>query len=146
MPPPHVLDELTSAVVEQLGPGREVGATGDVEEAVSGSTAYRSTDDPMDDTSTEASVSCSTSRTGSPDPEPSSHPAAPWPHSWDETRRMLTTLALADTRLGAERADRKLTRQERLARRSLRRADSMDFLDRDGSETPPSEKLGRALR
>ncbi|KAL1405111.1 hypothetical protein Q8F55_008734 [Vanrija albida] len=68
-----------------------------------------------------------------------------WHHSFTETRAKLATLALADTRLGAEVAERKLTRKERLARPGVKRVSSMDFLDNEDSDTP-SEKTGRVLR
>lgn len=68
-----------------------------------------------------------------------------WHHSFTETRAKLAVLALADTRLGAEVAERKLTRKERLARPGVKRVSSMDFLDDEDSDTP-SEKTGRVLR
>ncbi|BEI84284.1 hypothetical protein CcaverHIS002_0408880 [Cutaneotrichosporon cavernicola] len=68
-----------------------------------------------------------------------------WPHSWDATRDKLTALALAETRLGAELANRKLTRQERLERPGIKRVGTMDYLD-DEESTMPSERIGRILR
>lgn len=125
MPPPTVLDELTTAVVDQLGGRERAGREGRAAIVV---------DDPM-------------TGSGSSSSDASDEPSSPaWSHSWEDTRRMLTTLALEDTRLGAERADRKLSRQERLARPGVRRVDSMDFLNDASNESSPNERLGRVLR
>ncbi|KLT38384.1 hypothetical protein CC85DRAFT_34657 [Cutaneotrichosporon oleaginosum] len=108
MPPPEVIDGLTSAILETLG---------------------RDEDKPK--TSIAIDIDCSSIDV--------------WPHSWDATRHKLAALALADTRLGAELANRKLTRQERLARPGLKRVGSMDYLD-DEDGGMPSERIGRVLR
>ncbi|GMK57096.1 hypothetical protein CspeluHIS016_0309360 [Cutaneotrichosporon spelunceum] len=107
MPPPEVLDGLTSVLLETLD----------------------HKDMPM--VSTAIDIDCSLIDT--------------WPHSRDTTREKLAALALAETRLGAELANRKLTRQERLARPGIKRVGSMDYLD-DEESTMPSERIGRVLR
>ncbi len=108
MPPPEVLDGLTTALLETLGK-----------------------DEDTPTTSIAIDIDCSA--------------IDAWPHSWDATRHKLASLALSETRLGAELANRKLTRQERLARPGIKRVGSMDYLD-DEEGTMPSERIGRVLR
>lgn len=118
MPPPEVLDELTNGILETVRSGE---SRGDVSSrATSPALAIGSLD--LDYSVIDA-----------------------WPHSWDETRHKLAALALANTRLGAELANRKLTRQERLARPGIKRVGSMDYLE-DEEQAMPSERIGRVLR
>lgn len=124
MPPPHILDQLATAV---LGSYR-------------GDDTSASTDGY--DASAEPSPAPSEGGSRATSPLP---PTSDWPHSWEETRRMLGALALAETRLGAEVADRKLTRAERLAKPGIKRVGSMDFLE-DEDDAPPAEKMGRVMR
>lgn len=113
LPPPHLLDELASAVICSYTD--EGGSAGDDEWSAN-------------------------SRESSP-------ASGAWPHTFAETRSKLVSLALAETRLGAELAERKMTRQQRLARPGIKRVGSMDYLDDDGAtESMPSESIGRVLR
>lgn len=109
MPPPDVLNGLTSALLETLG---------------------QDEDTPM--SAIAIAIDCSS--------------IDAWPHSWDATRHKLAALALAETRLGAELANRKLTRQERLARPGIKRVGSMDYLDDEDEGAMPSARIGRVLR
>lgn len=118
MPPPDVLDGLTNALLETIRCAAKERAS--------------------------AGAKSPTLSIGNLDIDCSSIEA--WPHSWDETRHKLAALALADTRLGAELANRKLTRQERLARPGIKRVGSMDYLDDEESQAKPSERIGRVLR
>lgn len=89
----------------------------------------------------EGSSSCD----GSAESSRSSSPSSNWPHSWTETRRKLVFLALADSRLGAELAERKMTRQERLARPGIKRVGSMDYLEEDDAAQVAGGKVSRVL-
>lgn len=135
MPPPHILDELTSAVVHKC----DISDTVEEEPPMDLLVPPATTDMDGYDASAEPSpcVSGAGSRSVSP--------GSSWPHSWEETREKLAALALAETRLGHEREDRKLTRQERRQRPGLKHVGSMDFLDVPGDAQSP-DKIGRVLK
>lgn len=166
MPPPGILDELTTFVFvtyrHRKGAAMNGESNGTVQQENDGSPnddnpPLAAVPDAMESDSSDVSddtMDISLSSDGSDYPECNSTSMdGVWPHSWETTRRMLTHLALAETRFGAEREAHKLTRRERLARRNnLKRVNSMDFLDEELSagendrEIRDRERLGRVQR
>lgn len=69
-----------------------------------------------------------------------------WPHTWEEIRAKVIEIALEQSRFGRDAKERKLPREVRNHRPGLKRMDSMDFLDQDGTEGVSKDHLGRALR
>lgn len=140
LPPPDVLDELATFIIVTYRHA-SVAMEDSSEPSPSGLPRSESESDMSDD----ADASFSTD---------SGYPlrAEGWPHTWEETRLMLTHLALEDTRWAADRDHTKLSRKERLARRNqLKRTDSRDSLSElSGSESDlerrEREKLSRAQR